>query len=291
MSREEALTDAPTTPGSARAADTDLISRRRPRLRGAHWRPPSYAWITLLTLLAAAIAWVLLTGFQVITPLFLPSPQRVWSTFLSLCTTGFLGHTLPQDLLLSLERVAVGFISGVVFGTALGLAMGVSSNFNALLSPLIQFFRPLPPLSYLVLLVAIFGIGEFPEDLLLFLSAFPVAAIAARDGVAQTPIARIQAAQSLGAKRWHIFVSVVFPSALPEIFTGLQLAIGVVYSTLIAAEIISGSNGLGWMIFEAGNTLRTDIVVAGIFVLGILGLILYIILGFAERKIVHWAGR
>lgn len=289
MSREEALAEAPAAPD----ATTAVGANHRSPLRhlGPHWRPPRYAWITLLTLLAAAAAWVLLTTFQVITPLFLPSPQRVWSTFLSLCSTGFLGHTLPQDLLLSLERVAVGFITGIVFGTALGLAMGVSSNFNALLSPLIQFFRPLPPLSYLVLLVAVFGIGEFPQDLLLFLSAFPVAAIAARDGVAQTPIARIQAAQSLGAKRWHTFVHVVFPSALPEIFTGLQLAIGVVYSTLIAAEIISGSDGIGWMIFEAGNTLRTDIVVVGIAILGILGLILYLILGFAERKIVHWAGQ
>jgi taurine transport system permease protein len=290
MPREKALRDAPTEPGSA-AAGRDSESPRRPRPPGPRLRPPRYAWITLLTLLAVGFAWVMLTTFQVITPLFLPSPQQVWSTFLSLCTTGFLGHTLPQDLLFSLERVAVGFLTGIVFGTALGLAMGISSNVNALLSPLIQFFRPLPPLSYLVLLVAIFGIGEFPQDLLLFLSAFPVAAIAARDGVAQTPVTRIQAAQSLGAKRWNIFIHVIFPSALPEIFTGLQLAIGVVYSTLIAAEIISGSDGVGWMVYEAGNALRTDIVVVGIFVLGILGLILYMLLGLAERKIVHWAGR
>lgn len=247
--------------------------------------------ITAATLIVILLVWQAITSFQVVNGIFLPSPASVWKAFVDLTTVGFLGHTLPQDLVLSLERVAVGFISGTLVGTALGLLMGSSRNVNAFVNPLLQFFRPLPPLSYLVLIIAVFGIGEFPQYLLLFLAALPVAAIAARDGVAQTALVRIQVAQSLGARRRDVFTYVVLPSALPQIFTGLQLAIGVVYSTLIAAEIISGSAGVGFLIYESGSALRSDFVFVGIVILGVLGLILYALLRIVERKVVHWAGR
>jgi ABC-type nitrate/sulfonate/bicarbonate transport system permease component len=247
--------------------------------------------MTILTIVVIVGVWTVVTSLQVFSPLLLPSPQRVWAAFVELSTTGFLGHTLYQDLGLSLERVGLGFLSGTIVGTLLGIFMGTSASLNAFVNPLLQFFRPLPPLSYLVLIIVVFGIGEFPMDLVLFLSALPVAAIAARAGVMQTPIVRIQAAQSLGATPRDVFFRVVLPSALPEIFTGLRLAIGVVYSTIIAAEIIAGADGVGFLIYEAGSALRTDFVFVGIIVLGIFGLVLYAALQVSERKIVHWAGK
>jgi len=263
---------------------------QKSRRRSSLWTRRNLG-ITTLTLLVIVAAWTVVTSLQVFSPLLLPSPQRVWTAFVELSTAGFLGHTLYQDLGLSLERVALGFLSGTIVGTLLGIFMGTSANLNAFVNPLLQFFRPLPPLSYLVLIIVVFGIGEFPMDLVLFLSALPVAAIAARAGVMQTPIVRIQAAQSLGATPRDVFFRVVLPSALPEIFTGLRLAIGVVYSTIIAAEIIAGANGIGFLIYEAGNALRTDFVFVGIIVLGIFGLVLYVALQLTERKIVHWAGK
>ncbi len=184
-----------------------------------------------------------------------------------------------------------GFVTGAVVGTFLGLGMGYNRKVEAFFSPFIEFLRPLPQLAYLVLLIVWFGIDETPQIILLFLTALPVSAIAAMDGVKGVSVQRMQAARSMGASGWQVFRYVVFPSALHEIFTGARLAIGVVYATLIAAEIIAGSTGLGWMILDAGRFLRSDYVFAGILVIGIMGLLLDRLLLAIEHRVVHWAGR
>jgi taurine transport system permease protein len=163
--------------------------------------------------------------------------------------------------------------------------------FGALLDPFIEFLRPLPQLGYLVLLIVWFGIGETSRIVLLFLAALPVAAVAAQSGVRNVPPQRIQVARSLGASDWQIFRHVIFPSALEEIFTGARLAIGIVYATLIAAEIIAGSTGIGWMILDAGRFLRSDYVFVGIALIGLLGLVLDRLLLAAQQHWIHWAGR
>ena len=181
--------------------------------------------------------------------LFLPAPALVWSGFLDLIANGYAGRPLWLHVAYSLMRLLAGFGSGAIFGTALGLAMGYNRTIDALCNPYVEFLRPLPQLAYLVLLIAWFGIGETPKIVLLFLTAFPVAAVAARDGVRNTPLVRIQAARSLGAGDWQLFRYVIFPSALGDIFTGARLAIGIVYATLIAAEIIAGTtSAISWSI-------------------------------------------
>ena len=107
---------------------------------------------------------------------------------------------------------------------------------------------------------------------MLFLAALPVSAIAARDGVANVPAERIRVALALGASKWQVFRHVIFPSALPEILVGARLAAGIVYGTLIAAEIIAGSSGIGWMVMDAGRFLRSDYVFVGIFMIGLAGI-------------------
>jgi taurine transport system permease protein len=126
---------------------------------------------------------------------------------------------------------------------------------------------------------------------LLFLAALPVSAVAARDGVRNVSPQRVQAAQSLGASRLQIFRHVVLPSALGEIFIGARLSIGIVYATLIAAEMIAGSSGIGWLILDAGRFLRSDYVVAGILLIAVMGMGLDRGLLLAQRRIVHWAGK
>ncbi len=176
-------------------------------------------------------------------------------------------------------------------GTALGLWMGVSRTVDALAAPFVEFLRPLPQLAYLVLLILWFGIGETSKVLLLFLAALPVAAVAARDGVRAASGPRIMAARTLGAGRWAVFRFVVLPSALPEIVVGARLGLGIVYGTLIAAEIIAGSTGIGWMILDAGRFLRSDYVFVGVAIIGAAGIGLDRLLVLAERRLVHWAGK
>ncbi|MBV9784954.1 MAG: ABC transporter permease subunit, partial [Acidisphaera sp.] len=150
---------------------------------------------------------------------------------------------------------------------------------------------PAAQLAYLVLLIVWFGIGEESKIILLFLAALPVSAVAARAGVRGVSLQRVQVARTLGASEWQIFRHVVFPSALDEIFIGARLAIGIVYGTLIAAEIIAGSTGLGWMILDAGRFLRSDYVFVGIFLIGLMGIALDRLLVAIEARVVHWAGR
>jgi len=262
------------------------------RLARATTRPfPGGEWrFTLLSVAILAAAWIALTSSGLVRDLFLPGPALLWSGLLDLVVNGYKSRPLWEHILYSLERVLLGFGTGAVFGTALGLAMGYYRKLDALFNPYVEFLRPLPQLAYLVLLIVWFGIGETPKVILLFLTAFPVAAVAARDGVRNTSLLRIQAARSLGANEWQIFHHVIFPSALTDIFTGARLAIGIVYATLIAAEIIAGSTGIGWMV-DAGRFLRSDYVFVGIGIIGLAGLGLDRLLLALELRVVHWAGK
>lgn len=262
-------------------------------MRRALWRQ-AWPW-TLLSLGLLAGAWVLVTwpfdDGPFVQDLFLPPPGELWDGFVDLAANGYKGHTLLAHVGFSMERVLAGFVTGALAGTLLGLLMGVLPWLDALADPFVEFLRPLPQLGYLVLLIVWFGIGETSRIVLLFLAALPVAAVAARAGVRGVPIQRVQVARSLGASEAQIFLHVVLPSALEEIFTGAQLAIGIVYGTLIAAEIIAGSTGIGWMILDAGRFLRSDYVFVGIALIGLLGLALDRLLLATQRRVVHWAGR
>lgn len=249
------------------------------------------AWsITLLSVLVVTAAWIGVTSTGLVRDLFLPSPADVWSGFQELLDDGYRGSPLLLHIGMSLYRVGAGFVGGALAGTALGLGMGYMPRLNAIARPFIEFLRPLPQLAYLVLLIVWLGIGESSKITMLFLAALPVSAIAARDGVANVPPERIQVARALGAGPWQVFCFVILPSALPEILVGARLAAGIVYGTLIAAEIIAGSNGIGWMIMDAGRFLRSDYVFVGIFIIGLAGIAIDRALLLLERRAVHWAG-
>jgi taurine transport system permease protein len=236
-------------------------------------------------------AWIAATASGMVPTVFLPGPADLWDSAVELATEGYKDRPLLDHIGFSLMRVVAGFGAGALAGTALGLLMGWRGWIDALFAPFIEFLRPLPQLAYLVLLIVWLGIGETPKIVLLFLAALPVAAVAARDGVRRVPFARFAAARTLGASEAQLFRHVVLPSALPDILIGARLALGIVYGTLIAAEIIAGSSGLGWMIVDAGRFLRSEQVFVGVLLIGLMGLLLDRLLVFAERRIVHWAGR
>ena len=246
---------------------------------------------TALVALALIAGWVWLTLGGVVSDLFLPPPGELRDAFLDLLREGYKSRPLWEHILDSLIRVFVGFGAGAAIGTLLGLLMGYFPIVDALAAPFVEFLRPLPQLAYLVLLIIWLGIGETSKITLLFLAALPVSAVAARDGVRNVSRARIQVARSLGAGKWQIFRHVVFPSALSEIFTGARLAIGIVYGTLIASEIIAGTSGIGWMIVDAGRFLRSDYVFVGILIIGFMGIALDRLLLAVETRLVHWAGK
>ena len=169
--------------------------------------------------------------------------------------------------------------------------MGTNRWVRGIFSPPIQLYWPVPPLAYLPLVIIWLGIGEAAKITLLALAMFAPIVISAQAGVRAVAPGRIQAAQSLGAAKAQIFRHVILPSALPEILTGLRIGIGGGWSTLVAAELVAATKGLGFMTLSAAQFLVTDVVFVGIFTIAALATIFLTALRLLERKLTPWKGQ
>lgn len=243
---------------------------------------------TLLVLLAI---WWAVAAQQWVSPLFLPPPSQVLTKLVSIAgPQGFMDATLWQHLAASLGRILVALLAAVIIGIPVGIAMGLSPTVRGILDPLIELYRPVPPLAYLPLMVIWFGIGETSKILLIYLAIFAPVAMSALAGVKSAQQVRIRAAQSLGASRAQVLWFVILPGALPEILTGLRIGLGVGWSTLVAAELIAATRGLGFMVQSAGEFLATDVVLAGIAVIAVIAFSLELGLRALQRRLTPWHG-
>ena len=240
---------------------------------------------------AGLFAWFLLRAAGIVSADVLASPGEVWAALMEILREGYRGTTLWQNIAATLGRCLAGFGAAALLGVPLGLWMGGSRMATASVDFILQFLRPLPPLSYLVLLILWFGAGDLSKIVLLFMGAFPTIATAATAGVRQVSRQRVLAARSLGATPRQVFAYVTFPAALPIIFTGLNIALAGAFSSVVAAELMAASDGLGWMVFSASRFLRTDIILLGIIVLGLSGMALARLLSATGTHLVHWRGR
>jgi taurine transport system permease protein len=245
----------------------------------------------LLTFAALLALWWLAAELKIVPALFLPSPLAVARRLVEVSTTGFMDATLGQHLAASLARIAVALVAAVLTAVPVGLAMGLSPVARGILDPIIEFYRPIPPLAYLPLIIIWFGIGELSKTLLIYLAVFAPVAIAAAAGVRGVPSDRINAARSLGATRRQLVTHVVLPNALPDILTGIRIGLGTGWSTLVAAELIAATRGLGFMIQSASQFLVTDVVVLGILVIATVAFALELLVRFSQRLLVPWQGR
>ena len=247
--------------------------------------------ISTLTCAVLLLLWTAITATGLIAPLFLPSPFAVVRKLGELASAGFVGATLWQHLGASLGRVGLALLAALLVAIPAGLTMGLHPRVRAVLDPLIEFYRPIPPLAYLPLVVIWFGIDELSKVLLIWLAIFAPVVIATVSGVARTDESRLRAAQSFGATRWQLVRHIVLPSALPDILTGVRVGLGVGWSTLVAAELVAAQRGLGFMIQSAAQFLNTEIVVAGILVIAGVAFALEFGLRRLQRRWVPWQGR
>ena len=247
-------------------------------------------WLGLLSVACVVFAWFAVTGLALVPRVLLPGPAEVFATLVDLLRNGYRDTSLLQNASSTLRRCAVGFLLACLIGIPLGLLMGYWRSAKAALNYIVEFMRPLPPLSYLVLLILWLGTGDASKIALLFLAAFPIIVSSSMAGVWATKPQRIQVARSLGAGDWSIFRHVVFPSALPMVLTGTRIALAGAFSTVVAAELMAATNGLGWMIFSASRNLRNDIIIIGIITLGLLGMALGWLMLALDRRLVHWRG-
>ncbi|GGX64115.1 putative ABC transporter, permease protein [Streptomyces fructofermentans] len=265
---------------------------RRPRV-AARVRHVALPLGSLLLFLAL---WQLLAASGTWSRTLVPSPSAVWDAFIDVSTThdgtrGYNGTTLVEHLGISLRRILIGAGIGIAAGVVLGLLMGTVGWLRSLFEPWITFLRTLPPLAYFSLLIIWLGINEEPKITLLAVAAFPPVAVSTTTAVAAVPKSLIEAARALGASRWDVVRDVVAPSALPETLTGVRLAVGVAYSSLVAAELVNGLPGIGGMVKDAANYNNTPVVLVGIIAIGVSGLIIDGLLLRLERVAVPWRGR
>jgi taurine transport system permease protein len=247
--------------------------------------------ITVGSVVFLLSVWYLLTKTNAVSAVFVPSPYKTWLAFQDLILNGYKNNSLLYHLIDSLVRLFIALFLALIIGIPLGLLSGYSTKVQAFLDPVIEFYRPLPPLSYYSLLILWFGIGDMSKVALLFLAAFAPIYIASMSGVKGVSSDRILSARSLGANKWQVFRYIIFPSCLPEIFTGIRTAVGFTYTTLVAAEMVASVSGIGWMVLDASKYLRSDIMFVGIIVLGITGIFIDRLIRQLEKIFVPWKGK
>ena len=252
--------------------------------------------LPVLSLIIFIGLWQLVVSLKIWNETLVPAPSAVWDAFVQTSTTndgvrGYAGKYLYEHLLVSLERIAYGTVIGIAVGIAFGLLMGTFGKVRAVFEPWITFLRTLPPLAYFSLLIIWLGINEEPKITLLAVAAFPPVAVATTSAVLAAPQSLTESAKALGGSKFDVIKDVVVPSALPETFTGIRLAVGVAYSSLVAAELVNGLPGIGGMVRDAANYNNTPVVLVGIVAIGTSGLIIDGLLQLIERKTVPWRGR
>ena len=247
--------------------------------------------ISVAVIGALVFVWWFVTWIGWIKPLFLPSPQDVGAAFVDLLNNGFTGASFWQHTWVSTARVFGAFLLACAIGIPLGIAMGMSSVARGIFDPPIEFYRPIPPLAYLPLMIIWFGIDETSKVLLIFLSVFAPVALGARAGVKSAAIEQIHAAYSFGATRWQVIRLVILPSAMPEIITAMRIGIGFGWTTLVAAEMVASTEGLGYMVLSASKFLQTATVIMGIVIIAAIAYLFDHLMRFVERRVVPWKGR
>jgi len=217
----------------------------------------------------AATLWQAFAWWGPFSPKLFPGVDKIVSAFVRLMVTGI----LPVHAFWTLVRLVVGFGLGAALGVAVGMAMGRSRWAEDLLLPIVSVGNPIPGLAYAPLFVIWFGLGDVPAILLVgFAASFPVA-VNTWTGVKAVKEIWIRAARSMGAGERQLFRKVVLPGALPYLLTGLRLGLARAWRVLIAVEMLTSVRlGLGWLIFGAREFLNTDVMLAGIAVIGLVGL-------------------
>ena len=191
----------------------------------------------------------------------------------------------------SFLRVFLGLTLGIILGVPLGIFMGLNRFAKGFFDPLVELYRPVPPLAWAPLVITVFGIDNVGKVFLLFMVSFSIMIISARAGASGTQLSKIHAAHSLGASRWQILKEVIFPNSLPEILTGVRVAVGMCWGTLVAAEFLAGTSGIGFVENVARKYMQYEVIWITIFVMGMLGLIFDVTIRKIIDKTIPWRGK
>jgi len=239
-----------------------------------------------LTIVAVVVAWEALVRLRGIAPIYLPAPSSVFVYLSRMIADG----SMPYHLGITLLRIFVGFGLAAVFGIALGVLMGMSRTIARVADVWIAALYPLPKISLIPLLIIWVGTGEAYKIVISAVSAFFPIVISTYSGIRQTDRGLIKAAKDLGANARQIQLKVVIPGAIPSIFAGLHLGMGIAIILVVAAEMIGGSSqgGMGWLLISSGQVMETEKVFASLIVLAVVGAVVIKLQQWIDRKVAPW---
>jgi len=220
---------------------------------------------------------------------YLSSPLQLISLFITKLTDVTPdGATIQVHIWTSLQVVFVGYFLAVIIGNLLGLLMGWYEGFQKFMNPLFELIRPIPPVSWIPVTIIWLGIGLQAKAFIVFASAFVACVINSYTGIRQTSPVLVNVAKTCGASNFTTFIKIGIPSAMPMIFAGARIALGNAWATLVAAEMLASTAGLGYMIMMGRNYTRSDIIMLGMLVIAVIGTILNTILAMVEKKALRW---
>lgn len=242
-------------------------------------------WISIVSFLIFLVIWELICRFDLIGPYQLVPPSEVITVFFEKLTdVNPDGTVLQQHAVASLALALAGFLAAVVIGVPLGLFMGWYPKVNLLVRPLFDAIRPIPPIAWIPIAILWLGIGMTAKAFIIFLAAFVPCVINSYTGIRLTNPVLIRVAEIYGASNFETFRKIGVPSAIPMIFTGMKLSLNAAWTTLVAAELLAASVGLGFMIQQGRRLARPDIIIVGMLTIGFLGALMSWILTRIEAR-------
>ncbi|MCC6196416.1 MAG: ABC transporter permease [Burkholderiales bacterium] len=236
---------------------------------------------------AAIVAlWYAIHHSGLINPALVPTPGAVADKFLTLAR-----DRLPEDVWVSTRRVFLGVTLGILCAVPVGFVLGWYRETRRFIDPLLNFFRALPPIALIPLVIVYFGIGELAKVVILFYASFFAGVIVMYEGIAQISPIYVRVARTLGARDDEIFLKVIVPLAVPHMLTALRVALGVAWATLVASELIAAQTGLGSLIQNAASFFQLDTIYVGIICIGFIALFMDLVLRAVARRFVAWQER
>lgn len=216
-----------------------------------------------------------------------PSPVQAWQALLEMCGDG----TLATNIGTSMYRFLAGYVSSVVAAVFLGLVLGRVSGIFQYVNPAVQLLRPISPTAWMPFIVLLFGIGDVPAIVIIFIAAFFPVFLSTVAAVGNIDPIYLKVSNNFGIRQPELMWKVIFPAAFPQIANGIHLALGTAWIFLVAGEMVGAQSGLGYQIIDARNNIRADILLATILVIGLIGLLLDTALKLLEKRILKaWGG-
>jgi taurine transport system permease protein len=245
--------------------------------------------LSVIGILGFLIFWQVISATGIVESRYLSTPIQIVNLFIAKLTDPNPdGAVIGVNILSSLTIALSGFGLAIVIGVPLGLFMGWYKGFDSFMKPLFEIIRPIPPVSWIPLTIVWLGIGLTAKAIIVFFAAFVPCLINSYTGIRQTSEVLINVAKTCGASNFTIFWKIGIPSAMTLTFAGIKVAIGNAWATLVAAEMLAASSGLGYMILMGRQFGRVDLVILGIVVIGVIGTVITVFIGMLENKVLGW---